>query len=80
MVITLTAKNPQQPKNRVIFNDSTQTFVPLRLVETMIDHLNIVSTVVPKSSEEGQLQLQFQENAKGNKEMNTIFHGKLTSF
>ena len=65
IVITLTATNPQKPKNRSRFNYSTGTYGTIKLVEKMIDHLNIESTSVLKSSEEGKVQLQFEQNARG---------------
>ena len=65
IIITLLGTNPQKPKNRIRFNYSTGTYVTVKLVERMIDHLNIESTSVLKSSEEGKVQLQFEQNARG---------------
>ena len=57
VVITLTAKNPQAPHNKIRFDHTTGTFITQKLVETMIDHLNIESTCIHKDSDEAQKQV-----------------------
>ena len=41
MVITLQAKNPQAPQNIVRFDYTVGEYIPIKLGETMIDHLEI---------------------------------------
>ena len=41
VVITLVARNPQAPKNKIRFDHTTGAFVEIKLVERIIDHLNI---------------------------------------
>lgn len=41
VVITLQAKNPQAPQNIVRFDYTVGEFIPIKLGETMIDHLEI---------------------------------------
>ena len=65
MIITLRARNPQTPKDRVRFSHIEGCFVELRHKETMIDHLNIVSTVIPKTSDEGLFQIQLEASSRG---------------
>ena len=65
MIITLRARNPQTPKDRVRFSHVDGCFVELRHKETMIDHLNIVSTVIPKTSDEGLFQIQLEASSRG---------------
>ena len=67
MIITLRAKNPQIAMGKVRFSHVDGCFVPVRHKESMIDHLNIVSTVVPKTSEEGRFQIQLESTTKGMK-------------
>ena len=57
VVITLTAKNPQAPHNKIRFDHTTGTFITQKLVETMIDHLNMESSCVHKDSEEAKKQV-----------------------
>ena len=82
VVITLVAKNPQAPKNRVRFDHTKGEFVEMKLVERMIDHLNIESTCIHKDSEEGKKQLQVEEGSKAEGEdwmisrFNVTFYGK----
>ena len=54
----MVAKNPQAPKNKIWFDHTTETFVEIKLVERMIDHLNIDSTVIHKDSLEAKKQLE----------------------
>ena len=65
VIITLRARNPQTPKDRVRFSHVECCFVELRHKETMIDHLNIMSTVIPKTSEEGRFQIQLEASSRG---------------
>ena len=67
VVITLVAKNPQAPKNKVRFDYTKGHFVEIKLVESMIDHLNIESRCIHKNSEEGKRQLQNEDPAKEGK-------------
>ena len=57
VVITLTAKNPQAPQNKIRYNITKNKFEKVRLVETMIDHLEIESRIIHKDSEEAKQQL-----------------------
>ena len=57
----MVAKNPQAPKNKIRFDHTTGTFVEIKLVERMIDHLNIDSTVIHKDSLEAKKQIQLEE-------------------
>ena len=41
VVITLQAKNPQAPQNIVRFDYTVGEYIPIKLGETMIDHLEI---------------------------------------
>lgn len=58
VVITLTAKNPQAPVNVVRFDHTTGEYLNIKLVETMIDHLEIESTCLHKDSAEAKKQIQ----------------------
>ena len=68
MIITLRAKNPQMSNDMVRFSHVEGRFVPVKLKERMIDHLNIVSTIVHKSSDEARLQIGTTEAPKGIKQ------------
>ena len=65
VIITLASKHPQAPKNRINFQHTTGKYVEIRLVEKMIDHLNIESTILHKESMEAKKQLKV-EDALGN--------------
>ena len=67
VIITLRARNPQTPRDKVRFSHLEGCFVSVRHKEAMIDHLNILSTVVPKTSDEGLFQIQLESSAKGTK-------------
>lgn len=58
VVITLTAKNPQAPKNIVRFDHTTGEYAEIKLTETMIDHLEIESLCLHKDSPEAKAQMQ----------------------
>ena len=58
MVITLTAKNPQAPKNVVRFDYTQGEYLEIKLTETMIDHLELESLCLHKDSQEAKLQMQ----------------------
>ena len=60
VIITLTAKNPQALKDVIRFNGITKKFVTIKLVESMIDHLNIESTILHRNSEEAKKQLELE--------------------
>jgi hypothetical protein len=62
VVITLAAKNPQAPHNKIRYDHTTGTFITQKLAETMIDHLDIESLCVHKDSEEGRKQLKATED------------------
>ena len=68
VVITLVAKNPQAAKNKVRFQQNTGKYVEIKLIERMIDHLNIESTILHKESEEAKRQFRAEEEGaeKGN--------------
>ena len=68
MIITLRAKNPQMSNDMVRFSHVEGRFVPVKLKERMIDHLNIVSTIVHKSSDEARFQIGTNEAPKGIKQ------------
>ena len=59
-MITLVAKNPQAPKNKIRYDHTTGSYVEIKLVERMIDHLNIDSTCVHKDSTEAMKQIQLE--------------------
>ena len=58
MVISLTSKDPQACKGVVRFDYTKGEYVPVKLTEWMIDHLEVESAVIHKESEEAQIQLQ----------------------
>ena len=58
VVITLAAKNPQAPRNKIRYDHNVGGYVEIKLVERMIDHLDIASTCIHKDSAEGKRQLQ----------------------
>merc|ERR1712106_451583 len=58
VVISLCSKDPQACKGVVRFDYTNGEFVPVRLTEWMIDHLEIESTVLHKESEEAKIQMQ----------------------
>ena len=63
VVITLVAKNPQAPHNKIRFDHTTGTFITQKLVETMIDHLEIESSCVHKDSDEAKKQVKVTEDS-----------------
>ena len=67
MVITLTAKNPQAPQNVVRFDHTVGEYVHVKLVESMIDHLEIESACLHKESAEGKRQMQAEGGARDGK-------------
>nr|XP_040567096.1 dynein intermediate chain 1, axonemal-like isoform X1 [Lepeophtheirus salmonis] len=58
VVISLNAKDPLAPTDLVRFDYTIGAFIQIKLVEKMIDHLDIESTCVHKSSPEGCHQLK----------------------
>ena len=72
VVITLAAKNPQAPHNKIRFDHTTGTFITQKLAETMIDHLEIESLCIHKDSEEGRKQLKATETEDNADGMNTF--------
>ena len=58
VVISLCSKDPQACKGLVRFDYTKGEYVPVKLTEWMIDHLEVESTVLHKESEEGQIQMQ----------------------
>ncbi len=58
VVITLTAKNPQAPRNIVRFDHTVGEYTSIKLNETMIDHLEIESTCLHKESPEAKVQIE----------------------
>ena len=58
VVISLCSKDPQACKGLVRFDYTKGEYVPVKLTEWMIDHLEVESTVLHKDSEEGQIQMQ----------------------
>ena len=64
VVITLVAKNPQAPKNKIRYDHNKGEWHELKLVERMIDHLHIDSTCIHKDSAEGKKQLQVDGGVK----------------
>ena len=63
VVITLVAKNPQAPHNKIRFDHTTGTYITQKLVETMIDHLEIESSCVHKDSDEAKKQVKVPEES-----------------
>ena len=64
-MIRLDTKNPQAPKNKVIFSHETGSFIRMRLRTKMIDHMNIVSTILHKESEEAKQQMRETQESVG---------------
>ena len=60
VIITLTAKNPQASKNLIRFHGIRKEFVTIKLVESMIDHLVIESTILHRNSAEAKKQLEIE--------------------
>ena len=58
MVISLCSKDPQACKGVVRFDYTKGEYVPVKLTEWMIDHLEVESAVLHKESEEAKIQLQ----------------------
>ena len=58
VVISLCSKDPQACKGLVRFDYTKGEYVPVKLTEWMIDHLEVESTVLHKESEEAQIQMQ----------------------
>ena len=68
--IHLDTKDPQAPKNKIIFSHATGSYIKIKLVDQMIDHMDIESTILHKDSDEAKRQIkEFQESEEGN---NTI--------
>ena len=63
VVITLDARNPQAPHNKIRFDYTTGTYITQKLVETMIDHLEIESSCVHKDSDEAKKQVKVPEES-----------------
>ena len=64
VVITLVAKNPQAPKTKIRFDHTAGEFISIKVVESMIDHLEIESTCLHKDSDEAQKQMQIEDGIK----------------
>ena len=64
VIISLTSKNPQASKNLIRFDGIAREFVSIKLVESMIDHLNIESTILHRRSEEAKKQLETEAGSK----------------
>ena len=64
VVITLVAKDPQAPHNKIRYDHTTGTYITQKLVESMIDHLEIESSCIHKDSEEGKRQLKATEGTE----------------
>ena len=62
-MITLTAKDPQAPKNKIVYDHATQEFDTITLTDTMIDHLDIESTILHKDSDEAKRQIKQREDS-----------------
>ena len=58
VVISLCSKDPQACKGVVRFDYTKGEYVPVKLTEWMIDHLEVESAVLHKDSEEAQIQMQ----------------------
>ena len=63
VIITLVAKNPKAPQNKIRFDHTKGEYVEIKLVERMIDHLEIESTMIHKDSAEGKKQMQIMGGA-----------------
>ena len=74
VVITLVAKNPQAPHNKIRFDHTTGTYITQKLVESMIDHLEIESTCAHKDSEEGKKQLKATEGVEDTNDAGIILY------
>ena len=61
VVICLTAKNPQAPQNKIRYSHMRKDFVSIKLIERMIDHLEIESSCLHKDSDEARKQLQLNK-------------------
>ena len=68
--ITLTAKDPQAPQNKIVYDHATQEFIKITLTDTMIDHLEIESTILHKDSEEAKKQMKEKEDSMISKSQN----------
>ena len=64
VIITLTARNPQAPKNLIKFHGIKKEFVTIKLVESMIDHLNIESTILHRNTEEAKKQREIEVRSR----------------
>ena len=64
VIITLTAKNPQASKNLIRFHGIRKEFVTIKLVESMIDHLVIESTILHRNSAEAKKQLEIEAGSR----------------
>ena len=73
-MIQLTAVDPQAPKNKVIFDHVTGSYVTIKLVDQMIDHLEIESTIIHKDSEEAKQQLQQRKDSLECKINRSLLH------
>ena len=78
VVITLVAKNPQAPHNKIRYDHTTGTYITQKLAETMIDHLEIESLCVHKDSEEGRKQLRATEDTPEDAGINVLFFINIT--
>ena len=56
--IQLTAKDPQAPKRKVEYDFETGTYIRVKMIDKMIDHLEIESICFHKYSTEGRRQAQ----------------------
>ena len=56
--IQLTAKNPQAPRRKVEYDFETGSFSRVRMIDSMIDHLEIESVCFHKYSIEARKQAQ----------------------
>ena len=75
VVISLCSKDPQACKGLVRFDYTKGEYVPVKLTEWMIDHLEVESTVLHKDSEEGQIQMQREgANKLGNDKLYRTCH------
>ena len=77
VVITLVAKDPQAPHNKIRFDHTTGTYITQKLVESMIDHLEIESSCVHKDSEEGKRQLKAMGDTEDVTDGRHPFHNQI---
>ena len=56
--IYLTAKDPQAPRRKIEFDHESRSFVGVKYIKTMIDHLEIESICLHKNSLEARKQLK----------------------